>query len=195
MLLESIYALDHAPSFEHYLVDANSKASAVREAVLIREHHDAAEIGVFVAPEVLGRLTAENPLIDLSDERLDDLWLALEGVSHYRYLAFNCGRECRVSLLELELQAEVDKFVTTRFLAEAQGYPNSHAALHDRLFSQAEVRGDLGAELSERYCVASEHAARYCSGLQLFEAFHASTLGQLRDFYRLDRPGKMSLAL
>ena len=49
----------------------------------------------------------------LDGENLADFWSALEGVSHFTYYAWNAARDKSVSLFELELQAEVDKFVTT----------------------------------------------------------------------------------
>ena len=37
--------------------------------------------------------------------------LALEGVSHFLYLIWNASFDRSVTLLEMELQAEIDKFV------------------------------------------------------------------------------------
>ena len=56
---------------------------------------------------ILTRLDADN---------LEDFWTAFEGVSHFTYYAWNAQREKRVTLLEMELQAEVDKYVATTLL-------------------------------------------------------------------------------
>ena len=49
-----------------------------------------------------------------------DYWTALEGVSHFLYLAWNAGHDKPVSLLELEMQAEVDKYVASYWLMRRQ---------------------------------------------------------------------------
>ncbi len=48
------------------------------------------------------------------------IWTALEGVSHFVYLAWNAGHDKPVSLLELEMQAEVDKYVGSYWLMRRQ---------------------------------------------------------------------------
>src|SRR6202030_239021 len=65
-----------------------------------------------------------------------DYCTALEGVSHFVYSTWRLGRDLPVSLLELETQAEVDKYAVTVFLLADQqggGYP---AQVHARLFDR-----------------------------------------------------------
>ena len=68
---------------------------------------------MYLERELLERLDQNDPLTRLDRDNLADFWSALEGVSHFTYYAWNAARDKSVSLFELELQAEVDKFVTT----------------------------------------------------------------------------------
>ena len=51
---------------------------------------------------------------------MEDYWTALEGVSHFVYFAWNAGYDKPVSILELEMQAEIDKYIATFTLLRRQ---------------------------------------------------------------------------
>lgn len=200
-----LYRLDHDFAINDYLitgqnaldgVDSVDNAERIRripEKVLICEQDDAVELGVVFHDDVLSRLAAANPLEDLSDDSLSDLWLALEGVSHFNYLVFNASRDKQVSLLELELQAEVDKFVGTLFIAAEQGYQGIDRALYERLFEETRFDEHLNKDERERYTVASRYAGYFCQALlRRHRSDYANSLTELRDFFRLDQPAKVS---
>ena len=63
---------------------------------------------------VLRRLEATDPFERVTDDNLQDCCTALEGVSHFHYFVWSADRRRHVSLLELELQAEVDKYCQKR---------------------------------------------------------------------------------
>ena len=96
------------------------RASSTDEQLLVAEGDAELSLGLFLAPEVLERLDAANPLEQLDGANLADYWTALEGVSHFVYLAWNAGHDRPVSLHELELQAEVDKYAASALLLRAQ---------------------------------------------------------------------------
>ncbi len=60
-----------------------------------------------------------SPLVRLNESNVADYWTALEGVSHFHYFAWNAGHDKPVTLLELELQAEIDKYVASYLLLQA----------------------------------------------------------------------------
>jgi hypothetical protein len=82
------------------------------EQVFVVEHDGEVRIGLFIDQRVLDRLQRRDPLDALDEDNLNDFCTALEGVSHFHYLIWSCARGRSVSLLELELQAEVDKYAT-----------------------------------------------------------------------------------
>lgn len=105
-----------------------------RECLMVRTQGEFVELGLFVDPE-LEELAAD--FVELGSPGLD-AWAALvEGVSHFLYVG-HCGRfDRRVSLNELEYQAEVDKFLFTasQVIREARPLKPQLEGLHRRLFS------------------------------------------------------------
>jgi len=111
------------------------------------------------------RLAAADPRETLSDANLADFWTVLEGVSHFHYLAWNASFDKPVTLLELEMQAEVDKYVSTRLLLLEQPGASLGAPLWNRLFEEPVLDPRLDAEEVDRYQAASTLAGRTLPGL------------------------------
>jgi hypothetical protein len=113
-LLAGIYDVPLSQDVAQFLLTDRSMlpgalpATRTEEQLLVAEDADGVSIGLFLDPAVLARLAAANPLEALNGENLADYWTALEGVSHFVYLAWNAAHDRPVSLLELELQAEID---------------------------------------------------------------------------------------
>jgi hypothetical protein len=176
----------------HTVRDSNTD-----EQVLVLDEGDAAAVGLFLDPQLLERLAAANPLEALNGGNLADYWTALEGVSHFICLAWNAAHDRGVSLLELELQAEIDKYVTSWWLLREQDPARYPAELHRLLFERARVDVRLAGERCELYREANQYAGRFCRRLerQLSAQLATSgreTLAELRRFYRLSRERKMT---
>src|SRR5580704_9232113 len=160
------------------------------EQVLVLDEGDTAAVGLFIDAALLQRLTAADPLKTLNAGNLADYWTALEGVSHFIYLAWNAGHDRGVSLLELELQAEVDKYVSSWWLLREQDPARYPAELHRLLFERSRVDAHLAGEQHELYREANHYAARFCRRLQRQLSDRAApsrndTVAELRRFYRL----------
>ena len=88
-------------------------------------------------------------------------------MSHFHYLVWSLARGRNVSLLELELQAEVDKYaIAVALMTRQQRRPFSRRAAR-----AAVSRGELSAaagrrSAGERYEEANRHAARFCRSLE-----------------------------
>ncbi|NVB80293.1 MAG: hypothetical protein HOV81_18005 [Kofleriaceae bacterium] len=95
--------------------------------------------------------------------------------------------------LELELQAEVDKYVTC-LLATAPDKVQSKT-LRERLFDDPDYEPDLDGDERDRYRAANDNAQRYAAYL---EATYVAPrripemLDELRRFYRQGLAGKLS---
>jgi hypothetical protein len=135
------------------------------EQVFVVEHDGEVRIGLFIDQRVLDRLQRHDPLDDLDEDNLNDFCTALEGVSHFHYLIWSCARGRSVSLLELELQAEVDKYATALALLTKQRAGAFPGDLHARMFGSVSFLPELDAVSRRRYEVANRHAARYCRAL------------------------------
>jgi len=174
-----------------------ARESDADEQVLVLEQGGDAAVGLFLDPQLLERLASSNPLEALHGGNLADYWTALEGVSHFLCLAWNAGHDRGVSLLELELQAEIDKYVSSWWLLSSQ-HPGRHPAeLHHLLFERARIDLRLAGDRSGLYRAANGYAARFCRRLERQLAVQAArmqlgTLAELRRFYRLSRERKVT---
>lgn len=135
------------------------------EQVLVTHDDEGVRVGVFIDQSVLDRLSSRNPHEALDDANLGDYCTALEGVSHFHYLVWSLARGRAVSLLELELQAEVDKYTCALSLMVQQHNGRFPGALHGRLFNAVRFLPQADAANQRRYEEANRHAARYCRAL------------------------------
>ena len=101
---------------------------------------------------VLAQLTDGRPGRD-TDEKLvvveggDGLDVALY---HFNYLVWNAARDRPVTLLELEVQGEVDKYTATRALLAAQPGGGVGGTVHARRFDDTRLADALSAEEAAR---------------------------------------------
>ena len=201
-LLERIYDVPLAHDVTHFLLtDRNAlpaevRASPADEQLLVAKDGAGVALGLFLDPAVLARLAAADPLEALNGANLADYWTALEGVSHFVYLAWNSGHDRAVSLMELELQAEVDKYVSSVQLLRAQDPTRFPAELHRVLFERARVNVELAGDRVELYRRANHYAARFCRHLARLLApvgaqAQAAARAELRRFYRLTNSMKL----
>jgi hypothetical protein len=165
------------------------------EQVLVSETDEGLRVSVYISEQVLHHLAADNPFKALSDSNLGDYCTALEGVSHFHYLTWRAAHLGSVSLLELELQAEVDKYVAAVWLYVAQcgRFPTT---LHERMFHRVQFYAELDAESEARYKEANRGAARFCRELDERylrgrRAQPEAWLQELRKFYRLSHAQKL----
>ena len=114
-LLATINDVQAGHDVNQFLV-SRPDCAATDEQVLISANEEGAELGVYIDRAVLLRLESHNPFEQLSDANLADFCTALEGVSHFQYLIWCMEHARTVSLLELELQAEVDKYAAAMWL-------------------------------------------------------------------------------
>jgi hypothetical protein len=135
------------------------------EQVFVVQEDGGVRIGLFIDERVLARLERRDPHEALDEENLHDFCTALEGVSHFHYLIWSLARGRPVSLLELELQAEVDKYATALALITQQRAGAFPGALHARMFSGVSFLPELDETSRRRYEEANRHAARYCRSL------------------------------
>jgi hypothetical protein len=189
--LESMYRVETDLDVCDFLVDGDERAAlrverAPREQLLIRRDNDGLQLGLFVDERTLENLAMRDPRRRLDAQNLQDFLLAVEGVSHFVYLVHRARQERPVSAVELELQAEVDKYLVSLLVSWNQtGDPP--ADLRERLFSNIRFAGDLSREERERYELANSAADEYAASLE--ERFVRTRavddmLGEVRRFYR-----------
>jgi hypothetical protein len=181
-----------------------ARGGVAEEELLVAQPADGADevaLSLYLDPALLERLARHDPLERLHAGNLADCWTALEGVSHFLYLAWNAGHDKPVSLLELEMQAEIDKYVVSYALLRRQLPGHFPLELHRVLFARAHPDPRLGARRAALYHAASRYAARFCARLQARLERARGTAGrgeggevlaELRRFYRLTSPRKLA---
>jgi hypothetical protein len=172
--LERFYHLEETPDVREFVREA--VGAAEREALLLRESEGELEMALVVP----GTAANEN-----------DDWLQLaEGVSHFVYVANRARQELPATHLELELQAEVDKFVL--LVLEQVPFDRGEAfEVHSRLYERVRFLHEAGTELGDRYRTANDLAARFVR--RLMSGGTTSTHATLRRFYRAGQAEKIRL--
>lgn len=198
--LESLYEINVGHRVTDFLItDAAvaqhlARGSAGRERLFVRENPDALDVALYLEPSVLARLSERDPFVSLDGDNLNDFLVALEGVSHFLCLSWNARHDRQITQLELELQAEIDKYVTAAALLAAQRPNHDDGALHEVLFANPSYDAALDRALLERYKDANQFAAKYCYRLaQRFPSLRREPdlVAELRRFYRLARGEKL----
>lgn len=199
--LMQLYELDVAFRAGDFLLTDAETAAALSgygyrpaiETLLVRETEEALELSLFLDAGLLDRMQQQPAVLLHDGQSLEDFWSALEGVSHFIYLIFNAQRRQAVRAVELELQAEVDKYVMTLLVHAGDDLPDAASRIHHLLFECTHFDPVLDATGRQRYLDADRHAARYCLSLaRRFGAGHHPGLQrELRRFYRLDHCAKL----
>ena len=200
--LSDIYQVGDSYDVRDFLVTDSDVAQSLsqgamltntEETLLVAEDDDGLSLSLYLDSEMLERLEIANPLDRLQAHQLDDLWKVLEGVSHFNCVVWKALQDRPVTLLELELQGEIDKFVATTLLAIGQSDEHIQRRLHGWLFDDVSFRTDIGEEGIDRYRAANDYAARFCRHLCTeLETDGRLAFDTLRHFYRLQFRDKIS---
>lgn len=191
--LTDIYDLPATPDVRQFLMSDRASlhagARACDEQLLIAEEGDTLSMALYIDAAVLERLGARDPRDALTHHNLADYLTAAEGVSHFVYVAWNTGHDKPVTLLELELQAEVDKFILCAWLLREQGGGRFPRELHRALFERARIDPVAAAGRIGLYHTASSYAARFCRRVAALleprrQVVTRDLLAELRRFYR-----------
>ncbi len=156
-----------------------------------------AAVSLYLDPGLLQRLEREDPTVRLHEGNVADCCKALEGVSHFLYLAWNAGHDRPVSILELEMQAEVDKYVASYWLLRRQRPRRFPAELLRILFERTRIDPRLADGREDLYREASRYAEKFCRRLERSlrrspAGPEAEVLAELRRFYRLSNARKVA---
>lgn len=183
--LETLYQLDRVADVNAFVTPGGD---GEREALFVREIEDGTVEMALRLPAL-----ARREFDVSSDDDLDPLCQIIEGVSHFVYLAERARGDREATQLEMELQAEVDKYV---ILASALGRldERTSARLRARLYEAVAFEHAEGTELGDRYRIANALAARFVFRLERvyvrarrFRELH----GELRRFYRMGQEEKL----
>jgi len=183
--LERLYQLDRVADVKAFVQPAED---GEREALLVRQGEDGTVEMALRLPNL-----GKKELDVTTDADLDPLCQIIEGVSHFVYLADRAEGGREATQLEMELQAEVDKYVV---LAASLGAVDERrsARLRTRLYEAVTFEHPPDTERGERYRLANGLASRFAFRLEQrylargrFEAMRE----ELRLFYRMGQEEKI----
>ena len=168
--LQRIYGLEaaRAPDIRPFLVD-DAALEALRpegadrpadEWVLVRQSDDGLDLAVWIDAAHLDALGRASGPRDVVRTALRSFCAAVEGVSHFLLLVERAQRSQPVTLLELEVQAEVDKYVSARLRC-----PEHRPQLRRALFEDVVMQDGLSTEERSRYREAGRLARAWCDHL------------------------------
>lgn len=199
--LEQVYDLSIPHRVETFLLSDRRQVGSLLgqtadtlapELLLVNQRGADLSVSLYLSQETVQHLRRNDPRQTLHNGNLQAFWLAVEGVSHFLCLVWCAMHGRSVSQLELELQAEIDKYVIgVRLLHKQNGY-GSQRPLHRLLFERFRIRSGLSPEQRARYLAASRCAGRYCRRLGGWghDCSEARLLSELRRFYRMSRRDK-----
>ena len=201
--LEQMYEVDTQLQVSEFLIsdpklanlyDTSSNSRDTHEKLLLCQTDDQLNVALYLSEELIAHLESNNPLEKLDEKNLHQFWIALEGISHFTYLTWNASYDRQISLFELELQAEVDKFVMAAWLFTQQQNLDQPKQLLTKLFVKLQFDTALTEHELNRYTLANQYAYRYCEKLLSLLVNHFNNqqlFNDIRRFYRLTNSYKL----
>ncbi len=198
--LEAIYGIRSEHRADDFLVDAQAAQALggtgrAREELLVKEEGGEVHLALYLDAKLLEQLRpfeGGTPQA-LLDAELPAYCELAEGVSHFLYMVHTAGQDRNVSLLELEAQAEIDKFATCVLYRWGEAAPSWAAELMGRLFERVSYAPALSQQERWRYGEANRLARNYCKRLLESIALRRmdKLLHELRYAYRLGAEAKL----
>lgn len=173
------------PVLAGYL-DSSINPRAISEKLLIQQSGDMLNLSLYFDKSLFKTLKKNDPASGLNDRNLGAFLSVTEGISHFVYLTWNASHDQPVSLFELELQAEVDKFVTALMIADSRFDLSNFNQLFRQIFVNVKFDDSLTPMELNRYRNANKYAALYCKKIKALFKMKTKKLylNELRRFYR-----------
>lgn len=199
LVLESYYDIDPPYCISEFVCHSAQTETGsaqckgtVPEMLVFREDSTNLDISLFLNASLLEGIDNHNYKNHWYSRNFENGCILLEGVSHFLYMVFNAHHDRQVSMLDLEVQAEIDKFI---FSALHIDNTCSVDSLLQRLFCNISYREEMSSELRYRYERANELGYAYCQWLaDNFElrANNKSLLAEISKIYRLNGSTKQA---
>lgn len=202
--LEKIYGIKLDQRACEYLINQEEARNYLKvptqhkipkELFFVRKpEEDTVEIALFLDVNLIKNLQENDPYQALNHKNLSDFCILIEGISHFVYFLWKAGQNKSITQLEMELQAEIDKFIMLFFYLQSDHTPQAVWQLFESLFENFKLFENLSKESKERYVTASHLASRFCYN---FKKHHEATkkidslVDELRQFYNFSQQEKI----
>jgi hypothetical protein len=151
--IEALYALERGAPVTDFLIPQQDACvlPGSGSRTLVTQEGDEVSLGVVLEEQVGRQLERSDPRVRLDQDNLGPFCTAAEEVSHFVYLLFCASASRSVTQLELELQGEVDKYLSAAFLLSLQNDGAVSSRLRVLLFRNFRLADHLPEESVERY--------------------------------------------
>ncbi len=181
--LQSIYHIE-TPNIDPFILSTkqmqklhpNLDVGSLRPQVMFIKNEEGIDLGVYLGDEV-HQLLSDNQLEHAS---LSQFCVLCEELSHFMYLIFKSMHQMQMSLLDVELQGELDKTLLIK------SFWPQFEDLRKKLFINVDYDASLKADEKQRYMLANQLGQKMANNLGLFDPnFELSdVIERLRVFYR-----------
>lgn len=204
---ETIYQLSPYLSIEDFLINQEALEKIKGEKnhhlttlnlkglMLLLPEEDELSLAIYLNHQVMNNLCKYSPSQGLHEKNIHDFCIMAEEVSHFLYITWKAQHSIQITHLELELQAEVDKFIICHFYGLNGEDRFNRLPLKELLFETFSLEKNLSKESKNRYDTASKLAHHYCHFLEnhFIKKDHLrQMMGEIRRFYRLSQTDKIS---
>jgi len=205
--IEKTYALDTGiTNIEQYIIGdkgyeefyANEEIRTVVNShsgarVLLREAEDALKVSIYYPDALIRKLEDNDPRLGIHDENIDLCASFIEELDHFLFIAQNYKSNRPFSLLELELQANVTKYLVLKYFIALQNR-SLRLSKFDREYIRHHLfykrKFDIEDTLErKRYEDAGKFGMMYTEQIDLLS--HEERLRDLRQFSRMTCPSKI----
>ena len=195
--LEDIYAIQTSYPVEAFVttnreladtLENNPAARCLPEKLLIRTTADGIDLSLYLDKTIVDQLSVCDITSNGHEDHMETFCTAVEGISHFVYLLWRAQQGYSVSLLELELQAEVDKYIMAVAILAQHDQGKVPLHLHAQLFDHCYFDPQLNSAELQRYQQANVFARDYCLTLHNTLMKHGDSYTvtrEIRRFYRL----------
>jgi len=157
-----------------------------QNAFVVYELGDEADIAVCLKKELLNELSSKSFPEDFDLQILSSLSIAVEELSHFNYYCEKAIRNINLSPLEMEIQAEVDKFAFALDILQERNEGKLRDEVFSIMFDQLQL-GEWVSENEKSTYEAAHHIARsFCRKMLNETRLPQDSKEWFRTFYRLE---------
>lgn len=175
--LQRINGIQHSFKVEDFVMPTDHE-----NTLLISECGQDADLAICLQRDLLHELSGLSFPRDFSLQVFPRVSLLVEELSHFHFYCVNATEHRKISALEMEVQAEVDKFSFALDCLEELNLKNLEDQVFGILFDQLNLGDWVRDEERSRYQEAHQIARAFCRKLLRTEEDRAK---MIQEYYRL----------
>jgi len=165
-----------------------------QNSMIVKEGGDGAEVLVCLEERILKKFQNAQMPRDFRWDHLPDLSVVVEELSHFNTFCHKVSGDLSISQIELEVQAEVDKFALALEWLEMRNEFEFVHHVFDTLFEKCELGAWVQTdEERQRYHEAHELARSFCRRILAEKGSREERQRAFKEFYGLNHEQKLSL--